>query len=67
MLDKMKDKKVLITGSGTGIGREVALEIARQGATVVLHYAHSADGAVSVVEEIRSAGGKVTAIKADNN
>ncbi|MCX6219641.1 MAG: glucose 1-dehydrogenase [Bacteroidia bacterium] len=62
---KMYGKKVLVTGSGTGIGREVALEFARQGATVVLHYAHSADGAVSAVEEIRSAGGKGIAIKAD--
>jgi glucose 1-dehydrogenase/3-oxoacyl-[acyl-carrier protein] reductase len=63
----MKGKKVLVTGSGTGIGREIALEFARRGADVVLHYAHSADGALSAVEEIRSAGGKAMAIKADLN
>jgi len=63
----MKGKKVLVTGSGTGIGREIALEFARRGADVVLHYAHSADGAFSAVEEIRSAGGKAMAIKADLN
>ncbi len=63
----MKGKKVLVTGSGTGIGREIALEFARKGADVVLHYAHSADGALSAVEEIRSAGGKAMAIKADLN
>ena len=63
----MKEKKVLVTGSGTGIGREIALEFARRGADVVLHYAHSADGALSAVEEIRSAGGKAMAIKADLN
>lgn len=61
----MKNKKVLVTGSGTGLGREIALEFARQGADVVLHYAHSADGANSAVEEIRKSGGKATALKAD--
>ena len=61
----MKNKKVLVTGSGTGLGREIALEFARHGADVVLHYAHSADGANSAVEEIRKAGGKAIAMKAD--
>ena len=37
--EKMQGKRVLITGAGTGIGREVALEYAREGAAVVLHYA----------------------------
>jgi NAD(P)-dependent dehydrogenase (short-subunit alcohol dehydrogenase family) len=58
-------KKVLVTGSGTGIGREVALEFARQGADVVLHYAHSDTGAKSAVEEIQAMGRKATAFKAN--
>jgi NAD(P)-dependent dehydrogenase (short-subunit alcohol dehydrogenase family) len=61
----MVNKKVLVTGSGTGLGREIALEFSRQGATVALHYAHSAEGAESAVKEIKAAGGKATAIKAD--
>ena len=63
--DKMQDKRVLITGAGTGIGREVALEFAREGAAVALHYAHSADGAESAVAEIEGAGGQAAAFKAD--
>ncbi len=63
----MKDKKVLVTGAGTGLGREIALEFARQGAVVVLHYSHDSDGAESAVKEIQSAGGSAKAIKADFN
>ena len=40
-------RRVLVTGSGTGIGREIALKLACQGAEVVLHYAHDASGAQS--------------------
>lgn len=65
MSGKLTGKKVLVTGSGTGIGREIALEFARQGAAVVLHYAHSKEGAELAVKEIQSAGGKAAALKAD--
>ena len=62
---RMESKRVLVTGSGTGIGRGVALEFAREGAAVVLHYAHSEAGAASAVDEIRSAGGTAEAFQAD--
>ncbi len=62
---RMEGRRVLVTGSGTGIGRGVALEFAREGAAVVLHYAHSEAGAASAVEEIRSAGGKADVFQAD--
>lgn len=64
-MKKLSSKRALVTGSGTGIGREIALEFARQGADVVLHYAHSEKGAMAAVEEIRRNGGKATAFKAD--
>ena len=62
---RMEGKRVLVTGSGTGIGRGVALEFAKEGAAVVLHYAHSEAGAASAVDEIRQGGGKAAVFKAD--
>jgi glucose 1-dehydrogenase/3-oxoacyl-[acyl-carrier protein] reductase len=62
---KLAGKRALITGAGTGIGREVALEFARQGADVVLHYAGSKTGAETAVEEIKATGGTATSIQAD--
>jgi NAD(P)-dependent dehydrogenase (short-subunit alcohol dehydrogenase family) len=64
-LKKMNGQRVLVTGSGTGIGREVALEFARRGADVAFHYSHSADGAKSAVEESCKLGTKAKAFQAD--
>ena len=47
---KMQGKRVIVTGSGTGIGRGVALEFAKGGADVALHYAHSDAGAITDAE-----------------
>lgn len=58
-------KKVIVTGSGTGIGREIALEFGRQGADVALHYAHSGAGADSAAGEIRAMGRRAEAFGAD--
>src|SRR5579862_2988602 len=43
----MEGKRVLVTGAGTGIGRGVALEFAREGAAVALHYGRDRSGAES--------------------
>jgi NAD(P)-dependent dehydrogenase (short-subunit alcohol dehydrogenase family) len=62
---RLQGKRALVTGSGTGIGREVALELARQGAEVVLHYSRSRDGAESAVEEIKADGGRASLFRAN--
>jgi NAD(P)-dependent dehydrogenase (short-subunit alcohol dehydrogenase family) len=62
---KMAGKRVLVTGSGTGIGREMALEFGRQGADVALHFAHDAGGAQTACAEIRGMGRRAEAFQAD--
>ena len=62
---KLQGKLALVTGSGTGLGREVALAFAREGAHVAVHYATSAAGALSTVAEIEALGQRSTALQAD--
>ena len=52
-------------GPGRGIGKEMALELARRGAKVVVNYANSPDAAESVVNEIKAMGSDAVAIKAN--
>jgi NAD(P)-dependent dehydrogenase (short-subunit alcohol dehydrogenase family) len=62
---RLAGRKALVTGAGTGIGREIALEFARQGADVALHYSHSEPGARSAAEEARAMGRRAEVFPAD--
>ena len=61
----LTNKKIVVTGSSSGIGRAIALECARAGADVVISYRQSADRADAVADEIREIGRKVVVLDVD--
>jgi glucose 1-dehydrogenase len=58
-------QKALVTGSSSGIGAGVALELARAGADVVVNYSSSLPGAQKVVDEITALGRKTYPVQGD--
>ncbi len=65
MAGSLAGRVVLVTGSSRGIGAEVAVKAATQGATVAVHYQQSADGAERTLARIREAGSDGAAFAAD--
>ncbi|WP_454802601.1 SDR family oxidoreductase [Mucilaginibacter phyllosphaerae] len=62
---KLKGQSVLITGADSGIGRGVAISMAKAGAKALINFVHNQDSAEEVVSEIRSLGGEAISFKAD--
>ena len=61
----LSGRVALVTGSGRGIGRAIALRLAQEGATLVVNDLEVAGGGRAVAEEIQAAGGQALAIAAD--
>jgi 3-oxoacyl-[acyl-carrier protein] reductase len=61
----LKDQVAIVTGASRGIGRAIALQLASQGAKVVVNYASSSAAADQVVTDIVTNGGEAIALKAD--
>ena len=62
MID-LSGKRALVTGAGMGIGQGIAIELARQGADVAVHYAHSEPE--ETVREIEASGGRAAIVQGD--
>ena len=64
-MSKLTGKVAIVTGASKGIGAAIAKSLAAAGASVVVNYASSKEGADKVVADITNAGGKAVAVKGD--
>lgn len=61
----LSNRIALVTGGASGIGRYISLELAKQGATVIVNYNTSKDKAQTLITEIETLGGKADAFQAN--
>ena len=64
-MSKLNNKVAVVTGASKGIGAGIAKSLAAEGASVVVNYASSKEGADRVVKEIVGKGGKAVAVQGD--
>src|SRR6202522_4699587 len=65
MSKKLEGKIAVVTGASKGIGASIAKHLAGEGASVVVNYASSKEGADKIVAEITGKGGKAIAVQGD--
>jgi 3-oxoacyl-[acyl-carrier protein] reductase len=61
----LKDKVILVTGAARGIGKQISLALASQGAHVVFNYRGDESKAAALKEELVAAGGQATGLQFD--
>lgn len=61
----LQGKTAVVTGASRGIGKAIAIELARKGALVIINYNGSANKAMEVKQEIEAAGGKAELFQCD--
>ncbi|MEK5146537.1 3-oxoacyl-[acyl-carrier-protein] reductase [Psychrobacillus sp. FSL K6-4615] len=64
-MGKLDGKCAIVTGASRGIGKDIALYLANEGAKVAVNYSGSKERAEAVVEEIKASGGEAFAIQAN--
>lgn len=64
-MENLQGKIALVTGGSRGIGKAIALELSKNGATVIINYSKDEKGAEATIKEIQEKGGYGKAIKAD--
>src|SRR2546423_5774797 len=62
---KLRGKVAIVTGASKGIGAAIATHLGQAGASVVVNYSSSKEGADRVVADITSQGGKAIAVQAN--
>jgi pteridine reductase len=62
---ELSNRVALVTGAGVRVGRAIAEELGRAGATVAIHFAHSGSGAQATERTITAAGGRARTFGAD--
>lgn len=65
-MGKLQDKVALITGSDSGIGQATAIQFAREGADIVVHYLDDEEGANSTREQVEALGRKAIVVHGDH-
>jgi 3-oxoacyl-[acyl-carrier protein] reductase len=64
-MGRLDGKTALVTGGGRGIGRGIALELAREGADVAVNYRRDESAAQATVREVEALGRRAIAVQAD--
>jgi glucose 1-dehydrogenase len=65
-MSKLEDRVAFITGSDSGIGQATAIEMAREGADIVVHYLQDADGAAKTQQSVEALGRRAVVVQGDH-